>query len=440
MKAILNRRGNAQIHARGITCFGGSVILFIASLGIGAAADAAKVPVVDGVVMPRRPIPDAIRDAMTFLKKADGSYKPGKINGELAGYFTTAHVNEDGSRSDRSLAFPARQHGYFIFTFLRYGKYSGQDEWLIRARDLADWNLVHSTPSNAVYGNIPWSAYTGDMPGGSADKDSTEPDKAAFLGSAYLALFEDTQEENYLAGARAIADTLCRHQRKDGSWPFRVVPQDGIVRLDPGGAPVFYVQFFEDLQRHAKSAAYKQAGERALELMLDRNIKKNIWGTYHEDVKHKPDDRLSAEPMCFTATYLFRHSKAHPEYIQMGRQILQRLEERLVHTEGHPAAPAPAVSEQEGFEHMMPGHTARYCLSLAELYKASGDEGVKRQAISGLNALTYMQSDAGLFRTFFQLHNEKLRSKPYPNWYSQHLYTVCHVLEVMPILSEIAKR
>jgi hypothetical protein len=37
----------------------------------------------------------------------------------------------------------------------------------------------------------------------------------------------------------------------------------------------------------------------------------------------------------------------------------------------------------------------------------------------------------------FQLVNEK---KPHPNredWYSQHLYTVCHVLEAMPILPEL---
>jgi hypothetical protein len=439
MNTVFDQRGDIpSMRIRQMTWF--LAILFTATMGGGLAAEVAKVAVVDGVVMPRRPIPEAIRDAMTFLKKADGSYKPGSINSELAGYFTTAHVNEDGSRSDRSLAFPARQHAYFILTFLRYQAYSGENEWLLRARDLADWNLSHSTPSNAVYANLPWSAYTGSTPGGSADLDSTEPDKAAFLGGAYIGLFENTKEQKYLAGARAIADTLCRHQRKDGSWPFRVVPQDGVVRLDSGGAPVFYVQFFEDLQRHVKNSTYKEAGERALDLMLERNIKKNTWGTYHEDVKRKPDDRLSAEPMCFTATYLFQHSKTHPEYMQMGRQVLQRLEERLVHTEGHPAAPAPAVSEQEGFEHMMPGHTARYCLSLAEHFKADGDEAAKRRAISGLNALTYMQSDAGLFRTFFQLHNEKPRNRPYPNWYSQHLYTVCHVLEAMPILPELSKR
>jgi len=142
--------------------------------------------------------------------------------------------------------------------------------------------------------------------------------------------------------------------------------------------------------------------------------------------------------MSFTADYLFRHAKAHPEYIEMGRRVLTRMEERLVHTEGHPAAPAPAVSEQAGFEHMMPGHTARYCLALADLYKVTGDEQAKEKAMSGIYALTYMQSQAGLFRTFFQLRNESQPGRKRPNWYSQHLYTVCHVLEAMPVLPELS--
>jgi hypothetical protein len=84
----------------------------------------------------------------------------------------------------------------------------------------------------------------------------------------------------------------------------------------------------------------------------------------------------------------------------------------------------------------MPGHTARYCLALADLYKATGDKEAGGKAISGINALTYMQSDAGLFATFFQMVNEKDPGRKRPNWYSQHLYTVCHVLEALPILPE----
>ena len=400
--------------------------------------EAVGVRVVDGVVQGRRPLAEAIAEAMQFLKKADGGYVPGRTDGELAGYFTSAHVNPDGTRSGRNLAFPARQHAYFILTFLRYHAYSGEGEWLLRARDLADWNLAHSTPTNAVYANLPYSTFSDGKPGGSRDRDSIEPDKAAFLGSGYLAVYEATGDRKYLDGARAIARTLARQQRQDGSWPFRVVPEDGTVRQDFGGAPVFFVEFFENLRRWETDASWERAREKALTLMLERNVEKSLWGTYHEDIVAKPEDYLSAEPMCFTAAYLFGRAKEHPEYLEMGRRILRRMEGRLVYTQGHAAAPAPAVSEQAGFEHLMPGHTARYCLALAKLYAMTGDAEVRRKALSGFNALTCMQSPAGLFRTFFHSVNPQARTDRRPDWYSQHLYTVCHVLEARQWLPELA--
>jgi hypothetical protein len=407
-----------------------------------AATTQSLVTLVDGVVQPRRPLAEAIRDAIAFLKKGDGTYVPGKVDvakageGQLAGYFTSAHVLDDGTRSDRRLAFPGRQHAYFIYTFLHYHAYSREDEWLVRARDLADWNLSHSTPPEAAWSHLPWSAWSKGKPGGSADKESLEPDKAAFLGRAYLELFDATKDQKYLDGAKRIADTLVRKQREDGSWPFRVIPGDSKVFQDVGGAPVFFVEFFETLLKQTDVAEYRTAHDKALQLMLARNVERGEWGTYHEDIKERPTTHLSAEPMSFTARYLFRHAKQHPEYIAMGKRIVALMDEKLVHTAGHPAAPAPAVSEQSTFQHMMPGHTARYCSALAELYALTGDEQVKRKAISGINALTYMQSPAGLFKTFFQKVNERQPRKR-PDWYSQHLYTVCHVLEAAPLLPEI---
>lgn len=402
-----------------------------------AAAAVAPVPVKNGVVQPRRPLPEALCDAMQFLKRADGGYLPGRIDGELAGYFTSAFVNPDGSRSERPMAFPGRHHAYFINTFLLYHNYTGQREWLLRARDLADWNLLHSTPPQAVYSNFPYSTWSRGQPGGSRDVDAIEPDKSAFLATSYLALHKATGDAKYLRGARAVADTLAATQRDDGSWPFRVKPEDGIVRQEFGGAPVFYVDSFERLLGYANEPAYRRTYERTLKLMLKRNVEENLWGTYHEDIVLKPNDYLSAEPMSFTAEYLFRRAGDHPEYVEMGRKILRALEERLVHTQGHAAAPAPAVSEQAGFDHIMPGHTARYCVALARLYSVTGDETAKRRALSGFNAVTYMQSEVGLFRTFFHSVRPNAKNVNRPDWYSQHLYTVCHVLEAAPLLPEL---
>ncbi len=407
----------------------------------GGAADSpgpAQVQVADGIVQPRRPVAEAIAQGMEFLKKADGAYVPGRIDGELAGYFTSAHVNPDGSRSGRKVSFPARQHAYFIFTFLMYHGYTGEPEWRLRARDLGDWNLTHSTPASAAYPNLPYSTFFDGKPGGSRDVDSIEPDKAAFFGSAYLGLHEATADARYLDAARAIGKTLANTQREDGSWPFRVVPESGVVRQDFGGAPVFFVEFFEKLARYDDTPANRRAGNQALKLMLQRNVEKNLWGTYHEDIGLKQESYLSAEPMSFTAAALFRQAGTRPEYVPLGRQVLARMEDRLVYTNGHAAAPAPAVSEQAGFEHLMPGHTARYCMALSCLYLASGEDQVRRRALSGFSAVTYMQSPPGLFRTFFYSVKPGADTSNRPDWYSQHLYTVCHVLESMACLPELA--
>lgn len=406
-----------------------------------AQPPASMVTVVDGIVQPRRPLAEAIPDAIRFLRKADGGYVPGDSKSERAGYFMAAHVMADGSRvSRKQLSFPARHHAYFIRTFLHYYAYTGEQEWLLRARDLADWNIRTSTPATDAYPNLPYSAHQDGKPTGSADKNSVETDKPAFLGTSYLAVFESTGDRKYLEAARKIATTLVPKQRADGSWPFRVIPQDGSIFEDMGGAPVFFVEFFEALQRHEPKAEYRRAEENALKLMIARNVERSEWGTYHEDIHPKSGKHLSAEPMSFTAVYFFSRARTRPEFVEFGQRVLRQMEEKLVHTEGHAASPAPGVAEQVTFAHIMAGHTARYCLALAELYRATGDVAVKKRALSGLNAITFMQSEAGLFRTHFYDTKTKSEKDPAtaPNWYSQHLYTVCHMLESMAAFPEIA--
>src|SRR5689334_4453838 len=54
-----------------------SASLMITGAFAGLAAFAANSPpVVDGVVMPKRPVIEGVRDGMQFLKKGDGGYVP----------------------------------------------------------------------------------------------------------------------------------------------------------------------------------------------------------------------------------------------------------------------------------------------------------------------------------------------------------------------------
>jgi len=394
----------------------------------------------DGVVTPRLPLAEAIKKAMVFFRKTDDGYVPGRLDGTLAPYFTDAFMGAKGDRSTRGIVYPARLHGQFIRTFLRCYTYTGDRTWLLRARDLADWNITHSTPAGATWPHLAYSTFEKGKPAGHADKNSIQPDKAAFIGNSYLVLHEATGESRYLEAARQVAETLVAHRREDGSWPFRVVPENGEITQDRGGAPVFFVEFFERLLRYENRGAYRQVRDKALAYMIDRNVGKGLWGTYHEDFGLRQGSHLSAELMTYTADYLIRNTPAHPEYLQMAQRVLKQMEDRLVFTEEHGAAPAPGAAEQSGFEHIMAGHTARYGAALADLYSITHDEDVKRRALSTLHGVTYMQSPEGIFVTFFH-HMRKKKAGPATVdrvWFSQHLFSVYNLLGAMSVFPQLA--
>ena len=398
------------------------------------------IPLRDGIVPPRRPVAEAVEDAMRFFKGTDGGYVPGRLDGELAAYFSDAFMGAKGDRSTRAITYPARLHGQFIRTFLRCYTYTGDRTWLLRARDLADWNIARSTPADANWPHLAYSTFEKGKPTGHADKNSIQPDKAAFIARSYLLLHEVTGEPRYLEAARKVGETLVAHRRDDGSWPFRVVPENGEITQDRGGAPVFFVEFFEQLLRYENKDAYRQIRDKALAYMIDRNVKKGLWGTYHEDFRLRQGTHLSAELMTYTADYLIQNAPAHPEYMDMARRVLKQMEDKLVFAEEHGAAPAPGAAEQSGFEHIMAGHTARYGAALADLYAVTRDDEVKRRALSTLHGVTYMQSDAGIFVTFFHnMKQNKAGAKTVDRvWFSQHLFSVYNLLGAMSVFPQLA--
>ena len=93
-----------------------------------------------------------------------------------------------------------------------------------------------STPATAAYPNLPYSAYQDNKPTGSADRNSIETDKPAFLGTAYLRVFDARQG----ADADGHASTACWVRDRTGATEREARQRvDGIAH--PGVAAVAVV-------------------------------------------------------------------------------------------------------------------------------------------------------------------------------------------------------
>jgi len=335
----------------------------------------------NGIVMPRRPIAEAITDAMQFLKKADGDYVPGRIDGDLAGYFSSVIVKADGTRSQYQLCYPARQDAYFIRTFLHYYAYTGEREWLLRARDLADWNLAHSTPADAAYPNLPYSSFEKGKPTGSADKNSIETDKPAFFGQAYLAVYETTADVRYLNAARKIARRLSCASAKTAVGRSECCRRMAAsTRIS--ARPVFFGRVSNaccamTTSPHIVSPATKQP------LYDYTECGAGAFGQLHETAGQR-QGATSRESMSFRPPLPLRSAKIHPEYVEMGRRVLRQMKDPCPYdgARGGPGGPPPWPS-RPGMTYHARSHGA-LLLGLVRPLRATHDAG--REAACSLGA------------------------------------------------------
>src|SRR5262249_21342659 len=141
-----------------------------------------------------------------------------------------------------------------------------------------------SSPADWKWPYLPWSTFTEGKPGGLEDKDTLQPDKAAYMGLAYLRLYEVTGDAKYLEAARRIADTLRRQQGKDGSWPFRVNPRTGEVYETYTPGIFMAVAFFEKIYAVIGDLDFKNAQITAWMWMLRNPVRNNNWSGFYEDI------------------------------------------------------------------------------------------------------------------------------------------------------------
>ena len=201
-----------------------------------AATAEHSVPVVDGIVQPRQPLPAAIADAMAFPEerptattcRARSTWR--RRPRKLAGYFTSAHVNDDGSRSNRKLASRAAArllhlHVPALPQVLRRSRVARP-----RSRPGRLEPRRIRRPPTRPGRTCPGRSGPTATRGGSQDKDSLEPDKAALFGTAYLALFDATKRAE--VPRRREADrghARPRIRARTGAGRSASFPQDGRV-------------------------------------------------------------------------------------------------------------------------------------------------------------------------------------------------------------------
>lgn len=276
-------------------------------------------------------------------------------------------------------AYPAFHHALFIQGFLNCYRYFGDEKWLKRARQLADWDISHSSPADCLYPNLPFSTVWQGKMGGFQDRDGLMLDKVGWTGLAYLRLWGTTGEAKYLRAARLIGDTLLKVQNPDGSWWFRVLLHNPEPTQKYTGNQVFNVQFLDRLERVTKTRRYLFAADRAWAWLKDNPLRTGKWEAFYEDVDPNAGS-IGNWDAIEAGIELLRRGQTKP-----AEEIADWVRARYgVARSGR----GIGINEQTACFIPMNCHTLHWCRLVAQLYKVTGKRKYRDAVISAVNLCT----------------------------------------------------
>jgi len=348
-------------------------------------------------------------------------------------YVYHAVIDDDGGLSYR-MSYPSFHHAYLIEAFLNYYNYTGDREGVRRARQLGDWNMAHSTPSDWMWPNLPWSTFTEGKAGGFEDKDTLQPDKTAYMGLAYARLYEVTGDKKYFGAAKAIADTLTRRQSPDGSWPFRVNPRNGEVYQQYTAGLFMPVAFLEKMYLLTQDLDYKNAQHVAWMWMLRNPVRRNDWSGFYEDIAKGNDSQVYYAP-AQTIRLLLRYRTLANEgsYMQHARELFDYTMEGLAFDDRDIGL---VFREQTTYLAATPSATLTWSMMASEMFLATGEERYRFAVLEALRAVTrYGLKPDG------RTHNTLLGGRIYGDggsWYSLTSPVVRYIYQDMGCLPELA--
>jgi len=379
-------------------------------------------------------------------------------------HFAIQHDNDLDSRlvgypGYLSISYPAYTTCVAVDAFLDWWTYSGEQEALDRAVQMADWLWDRRTPATDLYGNWPWSTQTEGVMGGGFDGEGNMSDKPAMFGLRCLRLHRITQEQRFLDAALMIADTYVATQltgniEDDGRWYFRVRPSDGLVVQDYTSHIIPVVRLLQTLETDHPGHGYGSAASRAM-AWIEANPMVFItpdsmhWEGFYEDVPPEEMigeiDHYSAEE---TVEYLIDRNGEGD--LQKAIDILSWSTDRYLapwSKENGYDAYAPSILEWDHWPHSTYAATGQWAYMHLKLDAATAgtslnDPSWRQQAIEAFYTLTYGQGqfsppdgDGRMLTTVRELTDPAFLPE---TWYEQNFNTVKYMLQAFALAPELA--
>ena len=245
----------------------------------------------------------------------------------------------------------------------------------------------------------------------------------AWVGHAYVDLYEATRETEFLEAARRIADTYKKTQGKEGSWPLTASEETG----EPGTRnlcmPVVAVEFLERLEKSYGMKQFQQTREAATRYLMEEIVAPLRMDGQFEDQSSTtpPYGNLSSKTATLIAIYLLDRREENPEYVPMAEELLRFTEDQFVIwerpfqelTHNKHEFFLPCVMEQYSYYTPVSGLAAVYMKASFKAYEATGKDLHLAKALSMANSLIAVQKTSdGEFPTF---HNKGGKIGGWPN-------------------------
>lgn len=402
----------------------------------------------NGQLLPLQSYGETIKRAMNFFVNMDSWFKgdpktlldENGIKRPVYFYYSNLAYNGEVFREcvDSYVSYPAFHHALFIETFLAYYIYSGDKENLQYAKDLADWNIAHSTPVSDPYGGMPYSTFNKGKPGGFVDGTAIMTDKAAVMALAYLKLFNIIGVKKYFDASYTIAKKLAENQLPEGNWPFRVNPETKAVKEQYTSSIIYAIKLFEAIDETEGEKTFQKNRDRAFGWLIKNPVETMKWSGYYEDIPEKTDNRTNWD--CIdVARYLVAHRNEKPDYLGKALKLNAYLTDSII-TNGktfiskeHQYFPAEGVREQKVCFTPMCGHSAHWASLMAVLYNATGEEQYRRRAVQTMNYVTYHLQPNGSM-----LLSVNYELELYQLWFSNQASSVLFLMDLLGNFPDLA--